>query len=74
MDTTSNYTTPEVNECIPISEEIYNLSYHIISIFVLLIVSIFGAAVSVLSTRVKCLHVNPIIINTGKFFGSGYVK
>jgi hypothetical protein len=69
--------TSEVNTCILTDEQIdqsYNLAHHIISVFVLLIVSIIGAAVSVVSTRVKCLHVNPIIINTGKFFGSGYVR
>jgi hypothetical protein len=69
--------TSEVNKCILTDEQIdqsYNLAHHIISVFVLLIVSIIGAAVSVVSTRVKCLHINPIIINTGKFFGSGYVR
>jgi len=69
--------TSEVNKCILTDEQIdqsYDLAHHIISVFVLLIVSIIGAAVSVVSTRVKCLHINPIIINTGKFFGSGYVR
>jgi hypothetical protein len=77
MNTINNLRTSANNECILTDEEIndsYHLTYHIISLFVLLIVSFLGAAISVLSTRVKCLHVNPIIINTGKFFGSGYVK
>jgi hypothetical protein len=76
MITINNFRTAANNECIPTDEEInnsYNLTLHIISVFVLLIVSFFGAAFSVVSTRVKCLHVSPIIINVGKFFGSGYV-
>jgi len=77
MNTINNLRTAANNECISTDEEIdnpYDLTLHIISIFVLLMVSFFGAAFSVVSTRVKCLHVNPIIINVGKFFGSGYVK
>ncbi|CAF1241700.1 unnamed protein product [Adineta steineri] len=76
MSAASNFTTPRTNECILTDEEInysYNLTHRIISIFVLLIVSFVGAAISVVSTRVKRLHINPIIINTGKFFGSGVV-
>jgi hypothetical protein len=51
--------------------ESYNLKLRIISVFVLLIASSLGATISVVSTRVKFLHINPIIINTGKFFGTG---
>lgn len=52
-------------------QESYNLTLRIISVFVLLVVSFLGASLSVLSTRVKRFRINPIIINTGKFFGSG---
>ncbi len=79
---TTNYlptttTAVEVNQCILTAEQIqqsYNLTLHIISVFVLLVVSFLGAFFSVASTRFKFLHVNPIIVNTGKFFGSGYVN
>jgi hypothetical protein len=76
MNIINNFREVANNECIPTDEEntnSYDLTLHIISVFVLLIVSFFGAAFSVFSTRVKCLRVNPIIINVGKFFGSGYV-
>jgi hypothetical protein len=75
--TSSVSTTSTNNKCILTDEEIicsYNLTHHIISVFVILVVSFLGAAISVVSTRVKCLHISPIIINAGKFFGSGYVK
>ncbi len=65
------------NECVATEEEInesYDLTLHIVSAVVLLIVSFFGAIFSIITTRVRCLHVNPIIINVGKFFGSGYVE
>jgi hypothetical protein len=74
MDTTSNSTSSTNDECTLTNEEIdelYNLSLHIISVFVILVVSLLGASISVVSTRVKSLHINPIIINTGKFLGSG---
>ncbi len=69
-------TTPPGNSdpCALTDQEInksYNLVLHIVSVFVLLIVSLLGALISVVSTRVERLHINPIIINTGKFFGSG---
>jgi len=74
----SNTTAAIVNnDCILTAGQIadsYNLTIHIVSVFVLLIVSLLGASISVASSRVKWLHINPIIINTGKFFGSGYVK
>lgn len=76
MFTARHDPTPEDNECVMTDEQIndtYNLTVRIVSVFVLLIVSFLGAAISVVSSRVKCLHINPIIINTGKFFGSGYV-
>jgi hypothetical protein len=74
MNTTSNFTSSINNACIPTDAEMehsYDLNLHIISVFVILFVSLLGASVSVISTRVKSLHVNPIIINVGKFFGSG---
>ena len=52
-------------------ENSYNLTLHIISVFVILIVSLLGASISVASSRVKALHIHPVIINVGKFFGSG---
>lgn len=69
-------TTPvaESNDCFLTDAEIqnsYNLTLRIVSVFVLLVVSFLGAVISVVSVRVKALHINPIIINTGKFFGSG---
>lgn len=74
-----NITTTPVSqgECTLTDEEIkhsYNLTLRIISVFVLLVVSFLGASFAVVTTRVKFLRVNPIIINTGKFFGSGYVN
>ena len=72
-DTNIQATTAIVqDECNPSAENYsYNLSLHIISLFVILVVSLLGASISVVSTRVKRLHISPIIINTGKFFGSG---
>jgi hypothetical protein len=74
----SNTTTAIVqNNCILTVAQIaqsYNITLRIVSVFVLLFVSFLGASISVASSRVKALHINPIIINTGKFFGSGYVK
>ena len=73
MDSASTIPTTE-DPCVLSDEQIrasYNLTLHIISVFVLLIVSALGASLSVLSTRVKRFRINPIIINTGKFFGSG---
>ncbi len=75
MNTINGFREVANNECIPTDEEMnesYDLTLHIISAVVLLIISFFGAIFSVLTTRVKCLRVNPIIINVGKFFGSGY--
>jgi hypothetical protein len=77
MDTTNNTSSTsatDINDCFLTAGEMtqsYNLTLHIISVFVILIVSLLGATISVVSTRVKRLHINPIIINTGKFFGSG---
>lgn len=71
----TNTTSPENSDpCALTDQEInnsYNLTLHIVSVFVLLIVSLLGALISVVSTRVERLHINPIIINTGKFFGTG---
>lgn len=67
---------PEIDECNPSDEEInssYKLGLRIGSIFILLGVSFLGASIAVVSTRVKRLRINPIIINVGKFIGSGYV-
>jgi hypothetical protein len=80
MNTTNNPTTTTTvadNPCILTAEQIqqsYNLTLRIVSVFVLLVVSFLGAFFSVASTRFKFLRVNPIIVNTGKFFGSGYVN
>jgi hypothetical protein len=77
MDTMNNTNSTDAsdnNGCSLTDEEIqnsYNLGLHIASVFVLLFVSLLGAILSVVSTRVKALHINPIIINTGKFFGVG---
>ncbi len=51
--------------------ENYNMKLRVLSVFILLIASALGATISVVSTRVKFLHINPIIINVGKFFGTG---
>ena len=61
--------------CDPTAEdrESYNLTLRIVSIFVLLIVSVLGASLALVSARVKRLHISPVIINTGKFFGTGYI-
>lgn len=76
-----NTTTPVINgendPCNPSNEtinELYNLNLHIASVFIILAVSFLGASISVVSARVKRLRINPIIINVGKFFGSGYVS
>ncbi|CAF0982924.1 unnamed protein product [Rotaria sordida] len=64
------------NECMLEHEDIknsYNLDLHIISIFVLLIVSFLGTCFSIITTRVKRFYINPVIITTGKFFGSGVI-
>ena len=73
VETTIQTTTAIVeDECNPREEDnSYNLTLHIIALFVILVVSLLGASISVISTRVKRLHISPIIINTGKFFGSG---
>ncbi|CAF1029043.1 unnamed protein product [Adineta ricciae] len=79
MDTTteiSNTTDSGNNACVLSDEEInqaYNMTLHIVSLFVLLVVSFVGASLSVVSNRVKALRVNPIVLNLGKFFGSGVV-
>jgi hypothetical protein len=49
----------------------YDLMLHIVSVFVILILSLLGALISVVSSRFKHVRINPVIINTGKFFGSG---
>jgi len=76
MNTTEISSTVTPDECHPTDDEIdqqYNLTLHIISLFVILVVSLLGASISVVSARVKALHISPIIINVGKYFGSGYV-
>lgn len=74
MDSENTTSVMEEDSCFPSDEQIqasYNLKLRIASVFVLLIVSFLGASLSVLSTRVKCFRIHPIVINTGKFFGSG---
>lgn len=76
LNETTTTSAPENDACALTQEEIersYNLGLHIASVFVLMAVSFLGAFISVASSRIKRLHINPIIINTGKFFGSGYV-
>ncbi|CAF2670323.1 unnamed protein product [Rotaria sp. Silwood2] len=76
MNISNNLRIAANNECMLEHEDVegsYNLNHHIISIFVLLIVSFVGTCFSIVTTRVKRLHINPIIINTGKFFGSGII-
>ncbi|UJR16601.1 hypothetical protein I4U23_003501 [Adineta vaga] len=50
-----------------------NLKLRIISVPVILVLSVLGASISIISARVKILHINPIILNVGKFFGSGVI-
>ena len=74
MNITPNSTSVPNNVCAQSAgddHQPYNLMFHIVSIFVILILSLLGASIFVVSARVKRLHINPIIINTGKFFGSG---
>ncbi|CAF1337877.1 unnamed protein product [Adineta steineri] len=76
MNTTNNTTVQDDDGCSLTADEIqrsYNLTLHVISVFVLLVVSFIGASISVASAKVKCLHIHPVILNTGKFFGSGVV-
>ena len=63
----------EENPCLPSAEDFqkYNLTLRIISIFVLLVISFIGASIAVLSARVKRLRIPPVVINVGKFFGTG---
>ena len=74
MDSENSTSVIEENPCSPSDEKIresYNLKLRIVAVFVLLVVSFLGASLSVLSTRVKRFRIHPVIINTGKFFGSG---
>ncbi|CAF3489208.1 unnamed protein product [Rotaria socialis] len=76
MDNISTTTVAPDSSCSLTNGELnnsYDLTLHIVSVFVLLIISLSGAFASVGSVRVKFLRINPIIINTGKFFGSGVV-
>ncbi|CAF3508493.1 unnamed protein product [Rotaria sordida] len=63
------------NSCEATGEEseLYNLKLRFVSIFVLLIVYFLGASIPVLSACIKRLHIPSIIINTGKFFGTGVI-
>jgi len=47
----------------------YNLTLRIVSVFVLLVVSL-DTSLAFVSARVKRLHISPIFINIGKFFGT----
>lgn len=66
-------SSSEENECLPSAADFerYNLTLRIISIFVLLVISLIGSSVAVISTRVKRLRIPLVIINVGKFFGTG---
>ncbi|CAF3760352.1 unnamed protein product [Rotaria sp. Silwood1] len=63
------------NSCEATGEEsaLYNLNLRIVSIFVLLVVSLLGASIAVVSASIKRLHIPSTIINTGKFFGTGVI-
>ncbi|CAF4555317.1 unnamed protein product, partial [Rotaria sp. Silwood1] len=63
------------HSCQPTGEEseLYNLKLRIVSVFVLLIVSLLGASIAVVSAYSKRLHIPTTIINTGKFFGTGVI-
>jgi hypothetical protein len=77
MITLNSFRGAANNECVTTdddNDEPYDLTLHIISGVVLLIVSFLGAVFSIVTTRVRCLRVSPVIINVGKFFGSGYVE
>lgn len=77
MNQTLRVASISHDTCNPNEEEIsqsYDLVLHIISVFILFIVSLVSASIAVVTTRVKALRINPVVINTGKFFGSGSVK
>ena len=63
------------NACIRTDDEnndhSYDLQLHILSVFIILILSVGGASISVISSQVKCLRDNSVILNLGKFFGTG---
>ncbi|CAF1276389.1 unnamed protein product [Rotaria sordida] len=64
-----------LNSCEATGEEstLYNLKLRIVSIFVLLVIGLLGASIAVVSASIKRLHIPLIIINTGKFFGTGVI-
>lgn len=66
-----NTTIVPTDLCIQNDDQSYDLEMHGISVFVILITSLLGASISVVSSRMKGLRINPIIINMGKFVGSG---
>jgi hypothetical protein len=70
----SNSSTESVSACSgPENGESYNYntSLHIVSLFVILVVSLLGASISVASVRIKALRIPSVVINVGKFFGTG---
>jgi hypothetical protein len=74
MENKTQLPMASLRDCAPSSDHIeqsYNLQLHIISVFVLLLVSLLSASIAVVSSRVRALRISPIIINTGKFLGSG---
>ncbi len=74
MNTTFASTTVPSNLCPQDAgnhDQSYNLNAHIVSVFVIFILSLLGASISAVSSRVECLRINSVIINTGKSFGSG---
>ena len=73
IDNTTSTSAALDDECAQTVHENYNMKLRVLAVFILLIASALGATLSVASTRVKFLHINPIIINTGKFFGTGSV-
>ncbi len=74
MNSTRHSTTVTTDICGQDSgndDQHYDLMLPIVSVFVILILSLLGASISVISSRVKRVRINPVIINIGKFFGSG---
>lgn len=65
------------DSCEPSSEESdsdsYNLPLRIGSIFVLLVAALLGASIPILSATFQRCRIPDVVINTGKFFGIGYV-
>ncbi|CAF4624036.1 unnamed protein product, partial [Rotaria sp. Silwood2] len=66
-------STSDSCEATEVDSELYNLNLRIVSVFVLRVISFLGASIAVLPICIKRLHIPSIIINTGKFFGTGVI-